>query len=89
MVPKKVLHYKVFCLLTRSMRMTCLFVIKRRIHRYHFKCNNPKKEGLLHSFYCILGIYITNFEHFQKTNERYSLRISEIMDFERRGYLNA
>ena len=30
-----------------------------------------------------------NFEHFENKNERHSLSISEIIDSERQGYLNA
>ena len=43
----------------------------------------------------VCGIFITffesklNLEHFQKNNEPHSLCISEIIDSERCGYLNA
>ena len=52
------------------------------------------KTFLLH-FYCVFIAFLESklkFEHFEKKkrkNEPHSLSISEIIDTERRGYLNA
>ena len=53
--------------------MTSIFVIIERIYRYQFKCND------LH--------YILNI--LKEKNESHSSRISEIIDSQGCGYLNA
>ena len=39
-------------------------------------------------FFTVCLEFTLNFEHFEKKNELHSIRISEIIDFERRAYLN-
>ena len=67
--------------------MRYIFIIVGRIYRYHFKCNYDKPK----TFCCFFNAFLEsalNLKHFEK-NDLYSLSISVIIDFERRGYLNA
>ena len=58
-----------------------------RIYGYRFKCIYLKKK-----FFCLFFIAflnsILNFEKKKKKNEPHSLRFSEVIDVERRAYLN-
>ena len=46
------------------------------------------KQKTLSVFFVVFMKYALNLEHFQKKDEYSSLIISEIIDAERRGYLN-
>ena len=48
---------------------------------------SPKQKTFSRFFIAFLE-YAWNLEHFQKKDEYHSLIISEILDAERRGYLN-
>ena len=50
---------------------------------------SKKTKNFLSCFYCIFGIYIKLWTFWKKKNEPHSLSISEIIDSEKRGYLNA
>ena len=47
-----------------------------------------KKQKIFSGFFIAFLKYAWNLEHFQKKDEYSSLIISEIIDAERRGYLN-
>ena len=54
-------------------------------------CSNAiisRKENIFYNFYCIFAI-CTNFVPFEKKDQLYSLIISELIDSENCGYLNA
>ena len=74
--------------LTRWLRMPSIFLIIGRIYRYPFNCNYQTNKDILLHFYCVIEIYI-KFGTFWKKKEPHSLSIPEIVDSERRGYLNA
>ena len=57
------------------------------ISRNKFKHHYLKKKTLFADFYCISEICM-QFRTFWKKNEYPSLIISEIMDYEKVGYLN-
>ena len=60
----------------------------RRIYRNNLKRQYlGNKELFLHFFFAFLK-YAWNLQHFQEKVEYPSLIISEIIDAERRGYLN-
>ena len=74
---------------------TGILVVIRRIYLYQFKCKYLKKQKLLLQIYCIFKIYIKFWTAWnkktkkqKKKNEPQSLRSSETIDTERRGYLN-
>ena len=47
-----------------------------------------QKQKIFSGFFIAFLKYAWNFEHFKKKHEYSSLIISEIIDAERRGYLN-
>ena len=53
-----------------------------------FQTPLPKKQKTFSGFFIAYLKYAWNLEHFQKKDEYPSLIISEIIDAERRGYLN-
>ena len=66
------------------MLMTCVIGLIGRT--YQLKCIYPKKQKHVASF---LLLFYLHFQHFEKKkHEPHSLNISEIIDFERHGYLN-
>ena len=56
--------------------------------RQQFQKSLSQKQKTLSGFFTALLKYAWNLEHFQKKDEYSSLIISEIIDAERRGYLN-
>ena len=48
-----------------------------------------KKLKRICIFFIVCLEFTLNFEYFEKKNELHSVRISEVIDFERRAYLNA
>ena len=59
-----------------------------RVYHNNFKRHYLKKKKTLSVFLIAFLKYAWNLEHFQKKDEYPSLIISEIIDVERRGYLN-
>ena len=53
-----------------------------------FQTPLPKKQKIFSGFFIAFMKCAWNLEHFQKKDEYSSLIISEIIDAERRGYLN-
>ena len=53
-----------------------------------FQTPASQKQKIFSWFFIAFLKYAWNVEHFQKKNEYPSLIISEIIDAERRGYLN-
>ena len=53
-----------------------------------FQTQLSKKQKTFSGFFIAFLKYAWNLEHFQKKDEYPSLIISEIIDAERRGYLN-
>ena len=53
-----------------------------------FQTPASQKEKIFSGFFIAFLIYAWNLEHFQKKDEYPSVIISEIIDPERRGYLN-
>ena len=53
-----------------------------------FQTPLSQKQKTFSGFFIAFLKYAWNLEHFQKKYEYYSLIISEIIDAERRGYLN-
>ena len=49
----------------------------------------PEKPKTFCQFFIAFLKCTLNFEHFEKKNEPHSLSISEVIDSERRAYLNA
>ena len=47
-----------------------------------------EKKNFLSIFYCIFDFYIKFLKKKKKKNEPHSLRFSEVIDVERRAYLN-
>ena len=72
--------------------MTSIPVAICRICGNNLKHHDLEIKRFFMSFYCISEIAFLkcawNLEHFQKKDEYASLIISEIIDAERRGYLN-
>ena len=56
--------------------------------RQQFRTPLSKKQKTFSGFFIAFVICAWNLEHFQKKDEYSSLIISEIIDAERRGYLN-
>ena len=56
--------------------------------RQQFQTPLSKKQKRFSGFFIAFLKYAWNLEHFQKKDEYPSLIISEIIDAERRGYLN-
>ena len=56
--------------------------------RQQFQTSLSQKQKTLSRFFIALLKCAWNLEHFQKKDEYSSLIISEIIDAERRGYLN-
>ena len=56
--------------------------------RQHFQTPASQKQKIFSGFFIELLKCAWNLEHFQKKDEFSSLIISEIIDAERRGYLN-
>ena len=54
----------------------------------HFQTPASQKQKIFSGFFIELLKCAWNLEHFQKKDEFSSLIISEIIDAERRGYLN-
>ena len=48
-----------------------------------------KKSKKICQFFIVCLEFTLNFEHFEKINEPRRISISEVIDFERRAYLNA
>ena len=59
-----------------------------RIYRNNFKHHYLPKQKTFSEFFIAFLECEWNLEHFQKKDEYPSLIISEIIDAERRGYLN-
>ena len=59
-----------------------------RISHNNFKRHDLQNKRLFLYFFIAFLKYAWNLEHFQKKDEYPSLIISEIIDAERRGYLN-
>ena len=59
-----------------------------RISRNNFKRHYLKKQQIFSGFFIAFVKCAWNVEHFQKKDEYSTLIISEIIDAERRGYLN-
>ena len=75
-------------LLTRSFRTTNIYVLIERDYHYHFKCNYLKPK----TFYWFLIACLKStlsLQYFFKKFELPGLSISDIMDSEGRGYLDA
>ena len=53
-----------------------------------FQTPLSQKQNTFSAFFIVFLIYPLNLEHFQKKDEYPNLIISEIIDAERRGYLN-
>ena len=53
-----------------------------------FQTSLSQKQKTFSGFFIAFLKYVWNLEHFQKKDEYPSLIISEIIDAERRGYLN-
>ena len=68
--------------------MTSIPAAIYRIYRNNFKLNYLKKQRTFSSFFIAFLKCAWNLKHFQKKDEYPSLIISEIIDAERRGYLN-
>ena len=58
-----------------------------RVYRKHFKRHYIKQKNFF-SFFLAFWKYARNLEHFQKEVEYNSLMISDLIDAEKRGYLN-
>ena len=56
--------------------------------RQQFQTPLSQKQNPFSAFFIAFLKYAINLEHFQKKDEYPSLIISEIIDAERRGYLN-
>ena len=54
----------------------------------HFQTPASQKQRIFSGFFIEFLKCAWNLEHFQKKDEFFSLIISEIIDAERRGYLN-
>ena len=67
--------------------MTSILEAICRIYRNDFKSHYFRNKRLFLFFIAYLK-YSWNFEHFRKRDEYPSLIIYEIIDAERRGYLN-
>ena len=59
-----------------------------RIFQEQFQTPLSQKQKTFSGFFIAFLKYAWNLEHFQKKDEYPSLIISEIIDAERRGYLN-
>ena len=68
--------------------MTSIPVAICRIYRNSFKRHYLKNKRLFLDFFFAFLKCAWNLEHFQKKDEYSSLIFSEIIDAERRGYLN-
>ena len=68
--------------------MTSIPVAICRIYGNNFKRHDLQNKRLFLHFFIAFLKYAWNLEHFQKKDEYPSLIISEIIDAERRGYLN-
>ena len=68
--------------------MTSIPVAICRIYRNNFKRHYFKKKKTFSGFFIEFLKCAWNLEHFQKKDEYSSVIISEIIDAERRGYLN-
>ena len=67
--------------------MTTIPAANSRVYRNNFKRHYLRKNRLFLFFIAFLK-YALNLEHFRKEDEYPSLIYSEIIDAERRGYLN-
>ena len=67
--------------------MTSIPAAISRAYRKNFKCHYLRKKDFFWFFIALLKC-ARNLEYFQKNHEYNSLIISEIIDAERRGYLN-
>ena len=67
--------------------MTTILEAICRVSHNNFKRHSLKKKDFFWFFIAFLKC-AQNLEHFQKEDEYPSLIISEIIDAERRGYLN-
>ena len=68
--------------------MTSIPAVLCRIYSNNFKRHCPRKQKTFLAFLIAFLKCVGNLEHFQKKNESATLIISEIIDSERRGYLN-
>ena len=66
-----------------------ILVVIGRIYRYQFQCNYLKNQKKFVKLFIACLEFILNVEYFKKKNESHSISISEVIDFERRAYLNA
>ena len=69
--------------------MKGIFAIIRGFYHNQFKCIILKTKPFLSWFYCIFRIYIKFATCSEKKVELHSLSIAEIIESEKRGYLNA
>ena len=67
--------------------MTSIHAAISRIYRNNFKRQHLRNKTLFLFFIAFLKC-AWNLEHFQKKDDYHSLIISEIIDAEKRGYLN-
>ena len=68
--------------------MTSILAAICRISHNNLKTPLYKKQKIFSGFFIAFMKCAWNLEHFQKKDEYPSLIISEIIDAERRGYLN-
>ena len=68
--------------------MTSIPVAICRIYRNNFKRHFLRNKTLFLDFFIVFLKCAWNLQHFQQKDEYSSLIISEIIDAERRGYLN-
>ena len=68
--------------------MTSIYAAICRIYRNNFKRYSLKNEKSFSGFFILFLKCAWNLELFEKKDEYPSLIISEIIDAERRGYLN-
>ena len=68
--------------------MTSIPAAKCRIYSNNFKRHYLKNKSLFPDFFILFLKCTWKLEHFQKKDEYPSLIISEIIDAEKRGYLN-
>ena len=68
--------------------MTSIPAALRRIYRNNLKRQYLRNKELFLYFFFAFHKYAWNLQHFQEKVEYPSLIISEIIDAERRGYLN-
>ena len=68
--------------------MTCILFVIGRIHSDQVKCNYLKKKIFVLNFFASFLKSKSNFERFETKCDSPTLRICEITDCEKSGYLN-